>query len=195
MSDTQENDVNIHILAEARIKLDDFPTEGWVLDIGGGGEGMIGRLKKDSVVAIDLSKRELEEAPAGPLKIVMDAAELKFLDGSFNAATLFFSMMFIPVKSHRQVMREAWRVLRPGGRLHFWDAAIPTRSGQPAPYVGIQLLVDVNGLEVSTAYGRGWPEQALTREYYLELARGCGFTLLHERDEGSWFQMIWEKPK
>ena len=54
-----------------RVELDlqDFPSQGWVLDIGGGGEGVIGRLKGSAVVAIDLYKQELEEAPAGPLKI------------------------------------------------------------------------------------------------------------------------------
>jgi ubiquinone/menaquinone biosynthesis C-methylase UbiE len=194
MSETQGNDVDIHFLAEAWINLDDFATDGRVLDLGGGGEGMIGRLKQESVVAIDLSKRELEEAPDGPLKIVMDAADLKFLDGSFTTATMFFSMMFMPIKSHQQVMREAWRVLRPGGRLYFWDASIPTRAEDTAPYVGIQLFVNVNGQEISTAYGRGWPDRALTREHYLDLARGCGFELLKDKDAGPWFQMIWEKP-
>jgi len=31
----------------------------------------------------------LEEAPAGPLKIVMDATDLKFLDSAFDTATAF----------------------------------------------------------------------------------------------------------
>ena len=39
------------------------------MDICGGGEGIIGQMKPAQVIAIDLSKRELEEAPPGPLKI------------------------------------------------------------------------------------------------------------------------------
>ena len=35
----------------------DFPAEGLILDIGGGGEGVIGQLKGHQVVAIDLSQR------------------------------------------------------------------------------------------------------------------------------------------
>jgi exopolyphosphatase/guanosine-5'-triphosphate,3'-diphosphate pyrophosphatase len=66
-----------------------------VLDIGGGGEGVIGRLKGRDAVAVDIRKEELEEAVDGPLKIIMDARDLKFLDESFHTATAFFSMMYI----------------------------------------------------------------------------------------------------
>ena len=37
-----------------------------ILDIGGGGEGIIGKLKGEQVVAIDPNKRELEEAARRP---------------------------------------------------------------------------------------------------------------------------------
>ncbi len=36
---------------------------GSILDIGGGGDGIIGRLYKDSVTAIDNMQEELDEAP------------------------------------------------------------------------------------------------------------------------------------
>jgi len=55
------------------VAVNDFDSAGYILDIGGGGEGVIGKLKGEQVIAIDSSKRELEEAAAGPLKIVMDA--------------------------------------------------------------------------------------------------------------------------
>jgi hypothetical protein len=35
------------------VTLDDFPSSGHILDIGGGGEGVIGRLKGQDVIAID----------------------------------------------------------------------------------------------------------------------------------------------
>lgn len=66
-----------------------------ILDIGGGGEGIIGLLYGSKVVAIDQRKKELEEAPEGPLKIVMDARELNFLDNSFDAVTSFFTLMYV----------------------------------------------------------------------------------------------------
>lgn len=81
----------IQFTEKQRIKLDKFDTNDWVLDIGGGGEGVIGQLLKDRVISIDPNKRELEEAPSeeGVLKIVMDAKELKFLDKEFSKATSF----------------------------------------------------------------------------------------------------------
>jgi hypothetical protein len=63
---------------------------GFILDIGGGGEGVIGQLKGKDVVAIDFKEEELLEAADGPLKIIMDAKDLKFLDESFPTVTAFF---------------------------------------------------------------------------------------------------------
>ena len=39
--------------------------EGSILDIGGGGEGTIGRLYGTQVIAIDNRQEELDEAPEG----------------------------------------------------------------------------------------------------------------------------------
>ena len=60
----------LHRYARQTIVLEDFAADGYILDIGGGGEGIIGQLKPAQVVAIDLSARELLGAPAGPLKNV-----------------------------------------------------------------------------------------------------------------------------
>ena len=47
--------------------------DGTVLDIGGGGEGIIGRLYADQVTAIDNRQEELDEAPGACRKLLMDA--------------------------------------------------------------------------------------------------------------------------
>jgi hypothetical protein len=39
------------------------------LDVGGGGEGVIGRLKGRQVIAIDIRKGEPEKADDGPMLI------------------------------------------------------------------------------------------------------------------------------
>jgi hypothetical protein len=84
-----------------QVRIQEFDVSGPILDLGGGGEGIIGRLKGNQVVAIDISRRELEESPEGPLKIIMDATDLKFLDASFNLVTAYFTMMYIPGEDHQ----------------------------------------------------------------------------------------------
>ncbi|TFF89622.1 MAG: methyltransferase domain-containing protein, partial [Promethearchaeota archaeon] len=75
-----------------RINLDlvKIDLNGRILDIGGGGEGVIGQLKGAQVVAIDLRADELMEAADGDyLKVIMDAKQLKFLDDYFDTITAF----------------------------------------------------------------------------------------------------------
>ena len=55
-------------------------ADGFILDVGGGGEGIFGKLNGSKVVAIDIGKKERQEAAFGPLKTVMDARVLQFLD-------------------------------------------------------------------------------------------------------------------
>ena len=49
---------------------------GRILDIGGGGEAVIGRLYREQVTAIDNRQEELDEAPSGFEKVLMDATDL-----------------------------------------------------------------------------------------------------------------------
>src|SRR5215471_2251541 len=109
------------------IAIPDFPSSGYVLDIGGGCRGTIGRIKGEQVVAIDISMKELNEAPSGFLKILMDASDLKFPDKSFHTVTAFFALMFMKPEIHDKVFSEAYRVLAPGGEWLIWDSPIPAR--------------------------------------------------------------------
>jgi hypothetical protein len=56
-----------------RIEMNPMETQGWILDIGGGGEGIVGQLNGRQVVAIDTSQEALEETQNDVLKAVMDA--------------------------------------------------------------------------------------------------------------------------
>lgn len=77
-----------------------FAASGYILDLGGGCRGTIGRVKAAQVVAIDISMRELNEAPSGFLKILMDASDLKFPNNSFRMVTAFFALMFMKPEIH-----------------------------------------------------------------------------------------------
>ncbi len=123
---------------------------GRILDIGGGGEGVIGRVYGPQVTAIDISAEELAQAPGGFEKLVMDARGLTFPDNSFDHVTAFYSFLFIPKPDHKQVISEIARVLRPGGALHVWDCEV--RSAYPEPFT-VELDVDAGGELLHTTYG------------------------------------------
>lgn len=123
---------------------------GRILDIGGGGEGVIGRLYTDQVVAIDIRQDELDEAPAGFEKILMDATHLKFEDNSFDHVTSFYTLMFMSTEDQKRAVAEAMRVLKKNGELHIWDCSIP--SAYPEPFC-VDVAVQLPDEHISTTYG------------------------------------------
>ena len=185
----------IYYLEEQRVAVDDFEAQGYVLDIGGGGEGIMGTLKGCQVIAIDRSRRELEEAAEGPLKIVMDATDLQFLDGTFQTATAFFALMFVSPADQASVMREVYRVLVPGGRFLVWDAALPTRLDEDKDIVAFHLSVRLPGEEIRTGYGTKWPEHELDPSYYARLATDAGFEPVERKEDGRMFFLYLRKPE
>ena len=119
----------MHVFDRQDFVVADFQAVGYILDIGGGGEGIIGQMKPAQVIAVDLSKRELEEAPPGPLKIVMDATDLKFLDGSFETATAFFSLMYMRPEVQQTRFRGGVPRAHARRALDHLGRSDPTRAG------------------------------------------------------------------
>lgn len=176
------------------VTVPDFPAQGLILDIGGGGEGVIGQLKGKQVVAVDLSKRELEEAPGDPLvKIVMDARDLKFLDASFDTVTVFFTFMYITPADHAKVFEEIRRVLRPGGRLLIWDVVFPERSDERQLYVMFPLRTTLPARTIQTGYGVKFAE-GQGPDHFLELAGQAGLELVTRQSTNGWFSLELKKP-
>ena len=173
--------------AKLEVTVPDFPAQGLILDIGGGGEGVIGQLKGRQVIAIDLQKRELEEAPGEPLlKIVMDARELKFLDGSFATATVFFTFMYIMPEDHAKVFQEIHRVLAPGGRLLIWDVVFPMKTDPNQVSISYPLHIKLPRKKISTGYGVRIKEGQGPVHFVEEAAR-AGFDVVERKDEKGWF--------
>ena len=137
---------------------------------------MIGRLKGSQVVAIDLHQEELDEAPDGPQKMVMDARQLTFPEDSFGAVTAFFSLMYMKTREdHEQVMKEAWRVLKPARRMLVWEIDLSNRPPTRKERYMVRLRYRVGDFEKGTAYGARWPNEARGEAYYRQLAREAGF--------------------
>ena len=115
---------NIHTLPAQTYE--PVPEQGLspVLDIGGGGEGVVGLLCEGVCVSVDRDASELTDAPEGPLKIVSDATTLPFLDGSFPRARAFFSFMYMEETTKAAVLDEIFRVLSPGATLLIEDLCV-----------------------------------------------------------------------
>jgi SAM-dependent methyltransferase len=179
--------------AKLEVVLPDFPAQGLILDIGGGGEGVIGRLKGKQVVAVDLLKRELEEAPGEPLlKIVMDARDLKFLDKTFPTATVFFTFMYINPADHPKVFQELHRVLASGGRLLIWDAEFPPETDPKKLSVLFPLHITLPKTEINTGYGvKIVKGQGLA--HFVDLAQKTGFEVIAQKTDKGWFQLELKK--
>ena len=155
--------------------------EGRILDIGGGGEGVIGQIKKEQVIAMDKTKKELEGAPeSGDLKIIMDAKDLKFLDNTFDTVTAFFSMMYIPFSDHNAIFQEICRVLKKDGEFLLWDVNIPSRTSKSKDIYGITLKVKIPESIIETGYGVYWVRKK-DAEYYKEVAKNTGFKILEQK--------------
>ena len=151
----------------------DQSIQGSILDIGGGGEGVIGRIYQAQVTAIDNRAEELEEAPDGFTKRVMDATSLEFDACSFDNATAFYTFMYMEREDHPKALCEIWRVLKPGGSLFIWDAVIEHAQ----PFV-VELDIDANGTSIHTGYGIVKEDGAQDAQYFVELCQKLGFRLI-----------------
>lgn len=159
---------------------------GRILDIGGGGEGVIGRVYGAQVTAIDNSVRELSEAPDGYEKRLMDACQMTFEDTSFDHATAFFSFMYMSRAQQARALCETCRVLRAGGTLTLWDAVIA--SDAPCPFL-IDLDIDANGVFVHTTYGVGKEDAAQDAKSLARLCEAAGLCVTSVEQHEKWFMI------
>ena len=172
----------------------DLDVDGYILDLGGGGEGVIGRLRPDQVVAIDPNRRELEGAAPGPLKVVMDARDLQFLDDTFAAATSFFTLMYIPGSDHAKVLAEVNRVLAPGAPFYIWDISLTPRCHREEDFAVYPLLVKLPTEDVDTGYGVRWPAAEQGLDHFRRLAEESGFDVVTVREAGRVLELHLRKP-
>ena len=196
MSDchTELSEDRIFFFEKQEVVFDDFDSPGFILDIGGGGEGIIGKLKGKQVVAIDPSRSELEEAADGPLKVIMDARDLQFLDGTFSTATSFFTLMYIKGSDHEKVFSEVFRILVPGGLFLIWDVILPQCPDEVKDIAAFPLLMKLPNEEISTGYGTLWPEEEQDLSYYLRLAGKAGFNVIEQREHNRVLFLKLQKP-
>ncbi len=172
------------------IELSRIKTDGFILDIGGGGEGIIGRLNGKQVIAIDTNEKELLETRNEALKVVMDATNLKFLRESFDVCAAFFSFMYIPRDNHFKVFEEAHRVLKDKGKFLLWDVRIPQKRGNYKAFM-VRLKIRLPNGETEAGYGVKWQKQNI--EHFKKLAKKARFKIVNEWSKGEIFYLEMSK--
>ena len=177
-----------YAIEKQTIEMNAIETDGLILDIGGGGEGVIGRLHGSKVVAIDTRIEELKETKNDSLKFVMDATALTFLPSSFNVVTSFFSLMYIKNSDHPKVFKEISRVLENKGKFLIWDVMIPAKHlDKPIFAVFLEILLPT--AKVETGYGVEWEHKEQDHQYFKELAKSTGFRIVDEWSRGGIFYL------
>ncbi|MHA1881850.1 MAG: class I SAM-dependent methyltransferase [Candidatus Thorarchaeota archaeon] len=184
---------DVHFIPQ-EVTLESITREGYILDIGGGGEGIIGQLEGERVVAIDIREDELKETVDGFLKIIMDAKDLKFLDASFSTVTAFFSMMYMNSDDKAEVMKEIHRVLKPGGELLLWDLVVPARFDESKTTYAIFLKIHLPNKTIQTGYGCPWEHQTQDASQIKDIALTSGLEIIEENVEEHKFYFRFKKP-
>lgn len=135
-------------LADAGQELQGEILDGEILDLGTGTAQipieLCGRTEQGRVMAVDLSIHMLEAARnnieiAGLTERIqldhVDSKQLPYEDGRFDVVMSNSIVHHIP--KPETVLREAWRVLKPGGLLFFRDLL------RPADSQSVEKLVDL----------------------------------------------------
>lgn len=163
---------------------------GSILDIGGGGDGIIGRLYKDSVTAIDNMQEELDEAPDCCKKLLMDATALDFADESFDSVTFFYSLMFMTTETKSKAIAEACRVLKTDGVLTIWDAEF--ESAYPEAF-SVELDIALPEENVHTEYGIIGTDVAQSAKSIISMCCECGMNPLEHAENCKNFCIVLKK--
>jgi len=184
-----EGQSSTHTTSIQKITLEYIQTEGLILDIGGGGEGLVSRIVGSKVCAVDIRMSEIREAQIhGPPAnwFVGDGQALCFQDKVFDVVTLWFSLGYMSDWSIKQcVLEEAHRVLRNTGRLSILASNIP-ESCERLIFWGHFTLPD--GTVSQTGYGvKGGQDQTLER--VVDLLKDIGFKIQSQEDNEAWFKI------
>jgi len=171
---------------EAKVSLERL--EGFVVDIGAGGEGVIAKTCGRETVCVDISMREIDEARSrGAVAnwVLCDACSMPFRNGAFDVATFFFSLMYIKTFERKNaVMVEAKRVLKSDGLLYLWDATIREKPDLSVVFVEANLPDEE---KIYTGYGVKGKEKEQTLELINKSALEAGFRVTRTESHKNWF--------
>jgi len=168
------------------INIQTIPT-GSIVDIGGGGEGIIAQIGKKNVTVVDKLQSEIDEAkPHAPEAkwILADASNLDFPDSHFDNATAFFSGMYMTKEMIARVFQETYRILNSSGEFWFWDAVVSYDIG---PFIIPIRVITPNSEEIETAYGKRRVTEDHTVDQVSNLLNDAGFEVERITENQFWY--------
>ena len=172
-----------------KIQLERIEKKGLVVDIGGGGEGLVSRLEGARVCAVDIRMDEIREARIhNPPSnwFACDGSQLCFHSSTFDIATFWFSLGYMKGwKLKADVLGEAYRVLGHGGVILIKAARVDCKEERYVFKVDYTLP---DGSLSRTGYGlKG--QQNQTMKTVAELVQDVGFQVVACHDYGHWFSI------
>ena len=176
-----------------KIPLERIERSGRILDLGGGGEGIVSRLEGQRVYAVDASFQKIREARIHPTDsqwILADARSLCFQDSMFDIATFWFSLgYFRDMKSKKTALREACRSLKKGGRLSIIAASITCPEDR---FVFKTQLTFPDGTTSQMAFAvKG--NQNQDADVIMKLVKDVGFEVAQLKEYEYWFRIKAQK--
>ena len=145
-----------------------LPEGGRVLDIGAGSGHVTQAVRAagHEVVPLDVEDLRFVELPL----VLADGGHLPFADGSFDAVLILTVLHHLPHYAQPEVLREAGRVKRPGGRIILLEDTYRTVSERAQT-----LLLDT----FMNAEFFGHPHANRGLEEWKDLIELLGLRLLH----------------
>ncbi len=156
-----------------------------ILDIGGGGEGIIAQVGRERVTAVDKYQSEINQAKHKAPEatwVLADATKLGYSENFFDNATSFFSIMYMSNEDKSKVFQEVYRVLKPEGEFWVWDASISSDKG--VFFIKVKAILP-NKEVVRTGYGVSSKIQ--TSDVVKDLLENIGFKVEVVEDNENWY--------
>ncbi len=162
---------------------------GLVLDVGGGGEGIVSRIEGSRVCAVDINMNEIREAQIyepSPQWLACNGESLPFRSAVFETATMWFSLDYMADwKMKRAVMQEVFRVLRRKGSFSIMSSKIVCHESRFVLKLRYTLP---DGSVYQTGYGvKG--NQGQTVDKISNIVERTGFQITNKDDNGHWFHI------
>lgn len=160
-----------------------------ILDVGGGGEGLVARVAGSRVCVVDINIDKIREARIHEEQanwFNCDGASLCFKSASFDMAMLWFSLGYMRSWHLKEsILQEVNRVLAQEGRLSIWACRIDCEEP------GLLLRTDIvfpDGTLSRFGFGLAG-QQNQTLDTVSKMLASSGFQIERSHEEGYIFNI------